>query len=99
MRRDFAQIPDDAEPGENLQGVVGDIDFPPIQALARRSHKETMVVVPAFAEGEQGEEPVVAAGVGGLVATRSKKDRERIDGKRIVNKQQGVQADAPYMQI
>ena len=69
MRRDFAQIPDDAEPGENLQGVVGDIDFPPIEALARRSHKVMMVVVPAFAEREQGEEPVVAAGVRGLVTT------------------------------
>src|SRR2546430_11402633 len=42
------------------------------------------VVVPAFAEGEQGEEPVVAAGVGGLVAARTKEGRERVDGKRIV---------------
>src|SRR5258708_25008566 len=60
VRGDFAEIPDDAEPGHNLQRVVGDVNFPPEEALARGSHKVMMVVVPAFAQGEQSEQPIVA---------------------------------------
>ena len=49
----FAQIPNDAKPGEDFQRVVGDVDFPPEEALARGSHKMMMIVMPAFAEGKQ----------------------------------------------
>src|SRR5712692_6076407 len=77
MHGDFAQVPDDAAPGKDLQGVISDVDLPPEEALARRSHKVMMVVVPAFAEREQGEEPVVAAGIAGLVAARTEEVRER----------------------
>src|SRR6266850_2403600 len=65
---DFAEIPHDAEPGEDFQGVIGDVNLPPVEALARRSHEVMMVVVPAFAEGEQREQPVVLAGVTGFIA-------------------------------
>src|SRR5712692_6627565 len=57
MHGDFAEVPHDPEPGENLQGVISYVDLPPEEALARRSHKMMMVVVPAFAEREQREEP------------------------------------------
>src|SRR6266849_7491096 len=67
MSGDFAQVPDDAEPGEDFQCVVSDVDLPPEEALARRGHKVMMVVVPAFAEREQREQPVVLAGVSGFV--------------------------------
>src|SRR5713101_9684906 len=53
MHGHFAQVPNDAEPGENLQRVVGDVDLPPVEALSRRSHEVMMVVVPAFAERQQ----------------------------------------------
>src|ERR1700682_6757067 len=84
MHGHFAQVPDDAEPGEDLQRVVSDVDLPPEEALARRGHEVMMVVVPAFAEREQGDQPVVLAGVTGFVAPRAEKVRERIDGERIV---------------
>jgi integrase len=57
MRGNFAEVPDDAEPGENLQRVIGDVDLPPEEALARRSHELMMIVVPAFAEREQRQQP------------------------------------------
>ena len=65
---DFAEIPDEATPRENFERVVSDVDFPPEEALAGRSHEVVMVVVPAFAEGQQGEEPVVLAGIVGFIA-------------------------------
>src|SRR5258708_28728020 len=53
MHWHFAQVPDDAEPGEDLQRVIGDVNLPPEETLARRSHAVMMVVVPAFAERQQ----------------------------------------------
>jgi len=35
MHGHFAKVPNDAEPGEDLQHVVGDVDLPPEEALAR----------------------------------------------------------------
>src|SRR5437879_3854083 len=77
MGGDFAKVPDEAAPGEGFERVVGDVDFPPEEALASASHVMVMIVVPAFAEGQKGEKPVVAAGVGGLIAARAEKMRER----------------------
>src|SRR6202521_6300373 len=94
----LAQVPDDAEPGEDLQRVVGDVDLPPEEALARRGHEVMMVVVPAFAERQQRQQPVVLAGVGGLIAPRTKEVRERIDRKRIVPEHHGADAEAPHKQ-
>src|SRR6266699_5751136 len=99
VRGDFAEVPDDAEPGHDFQRVVGDVDLPPKESLARRGHEVMMIVVPAFAEGEQREEPVVAAGVGGLVAARAKEVRERIDGESVMPQKHRAQAEAPHKQV
>src|SRR5688572_15481525 len=53
------EFPDDAAPGEELQTVVAHVDLPPIETLARRVHVAVMVVVPAFPQREEGEEPTV----------------------------------------
>src|SRR5205085_4573580 len=63
LRRHRLEIPDDAERGEQAQRVVGDVDFPPVEALARRAREVVVVVVPALAECDQREPEVVAAGV------------------------------------
>jgi len=76
VRGDFAELPDKPEPGEDLEGVVGDIDFPPEEALASGSHVMVVIVMPALAESEDGEEPIVLAGVGSFVATRAEQVRE-----------------------
>src|SRR5579885_2586321 len=98
MRGDFAKVPDDAEPGQQLERVIGDVDFPPEEALASGSHVVMVIVVPAFSEGEDGEKPVVAAGVRGFVAARAKEMRERIDGEGIVPEEHGAQAETPEEQ-
>src|SRR6267378_6471905 len=87
MRRHFAEIPHDAEPGENFQRVIGNVNLPPVKALTRRSHEVMMIVVPAFTEREQRQQPVVLAGVRSLITTRPEKVRERIDGERVVPQQ------------
>src|SRR5438132_11232314 len=84
MSGNFAQIPDDAEPGHDFQRVIGDVNLPPEKALARRSHKVMMVVVPSFSEGEQRQQPIVTAGVRGFVAARPEEGGERVDGKRVM---------------
>src|SRR5216684_1484494 len=95
MGGDFAEIPDDAEPGHELEGVIRDVDLPPEEALTGGSHEVMMIVVPAFTEGEQGEKPVVAAGVGGFVAARAEEVGEGVDGEGVVPEQHGAQAEAP----
>src|SRR5690348_11698354 len=59
--RDRLQIPDDAHPGHDLEQIERDVDLPPVKALARRARVVVVIVVPAFTERDQREEPVVAA--------------------------------------
>lgn len=49
-----------------------------------------MVVVPAFAEGDQGEEEVVAAVVCGVVAAAAVHVGERVDGEGGVPDEDGT---------
>src|SRR5260370_826825 len=65
MHGHLAEVPDDAEPGEDLQRVIGDVNLPPEEPLARRSHEVMMVVVPPFADRQQRQQPVVFPGSGG----------------------------------
>src|SRR5215467_4528735 len=98
MGGNLAEVPDDAQPGHDFQRVIGDVNLPPEETLARGGHEVVMVVVPAFAEGKQGEQPVVAAGVAGLIAARTEKVRKRIDGEGVVPEEYGAQAERPDKQ-
>src|SRR5882672_4112201 len=95
VRRDFAEVANQAAPRECFQCVVGDVNFPPEEALTRAGHVMVMIVVPALAERHERQEPVVAAGVRGLVTARSEKMRELIDTKGVVPKKRGAQAETP----
>ena len=92
---DAAEFADQAEPRENFQRVVGDVDFPPIEALTGAGHIVMMVVVPAFAERDQGQEPIILAGVGGGETAIAENVRERIDGERAVPEKNGAEEEAP----
>src|SRR5271163_820938 len=94
----LAQIPHQPAPRKQFQRVISDVDLPPIKSLARRSHKVMVVVVPPLAQGQQREQPVVAARVRCLVAPRTEKMRKRIDRKRVVPDQHGAQAKPPNEQ-
>src|SRR5690606_13894566 len=62
------EAPDQAGPGKEFQAVVGRVDFPPIEAVAGAAVEAVVVVVPAFAEADDGEDEAVAGVVAGLVA-------------------------------
>src|ERR1043165_996972 len=89
------QVPDQADRGEGAEAVVGDIDFPPVEALARRGLVVMVVVVPALAEGEEGEREVVARVVVVLVAARAPEMGQRVDGERAVPAQHLGDAETP----
>ena len=95
MRGDFTQVPNDPEPRHQFQRVVGNVNLPPVEALARGSHVVVMVVVPAFAEREDGKQPVVAARVGRFIAARTEQVCERIDGEGVMPEERGAEAEAP----
>jgi len=92
------EFTNNAEPGKNLQGVIGNVDFPPVEALARGSHEVVMVVVPTLAESDEREEPIVFAGVGGREAALAEDVRERIDGEGTVPEKNGAEEEAPKKQ-
>jgi len=52
---DAAEFADEAEPGEDFEGVESEIDSPPVKALAGGGHEVVMIVVPTFAEDDEGE--------------------------------------------
>src|SRR6201992_2686203 len=54
-----------------------------------------VIVVPAFAEREQREEPVVLAGVGRFVADCAEEVRERIDGEGVMPEQDRAKDKSP----
>ena len=66
--RDGTQIPDQPGPRHHLQQVVGDVHFPPEEALAHAAHVHVVVVVPALAERDQGENEAVLAVIACFVA-------------------------------
>src|SRR5271169_5528552 len=95
---DSAEFADEAEPGEEFQSVEGDVDFPPVEALACAGHKVAMIVVPAFAEGDESEEPVVFAGVRGGETALAEDVRQRVDGEGAVPQESGAEEEAPEEQ-
>src|SRR5688500_6748210 len=54
-----ANVPDQSQCPEQPQGEPGDVQFPPGEAVARRDGMRVVIVVPAFAEGQQRHPPAV----------------------------------------
>src|SRR5262245_43523427 len=67
-RRDRFQIPNDAKQRQHPQSVIRYVDLPPEKSLPGRGGIVVMIVVPAFTERQQRQQPVVAAAVIGAVA-------------------------------
>ena len=71
-------------PGERLQDVVGGVDLPPAETLAHAALIGVVIVVPALAHGEEGEQPVVAGVVARDVALAAVHVGQRVDAERAV---------------
>ena len=92
---DGFEVPDEAELGHEFEAVVGEIDFPPVEALAGAAHVAVVVVVPAFAQGDEGEPEVVAALVGGFEALIAPDVGEAVDEEGAVQEEDGADKEAP----
>ena len=90
------QIPGYAQPVQHLQRVVSNVHLPPAKSLLARVHELVMVVVPAFAQRDDGEDKVIAAVVGCVEAPRSPQMRHRIDGECPVKQQNGRDHESPH---
>ena len=93
------KIPDNAKPGEHFQRVVADINFPPIEALTCRVHVAVVIVVPAFAERDHGQNEAVTAGIGRFEAAMTKNVGQGIDEKRAVKQEHGANEEAPHKKL
>ena len=69
----------DPEQPQDLDQKPGRIELVPGQAMARRGRMRVVIVVPAFAEGDQGDPPVVPGIVAGVEAARAPHVRGGVD--------------------
>ena len=90
------QIPDDAYPIQHYEGVESDIDLPPVKALPGRGLVVVMVVMPAFAQGHEREEPVISAVVGRLITPATKHVCQGIDAEGNVTAEHCADAESPH---
>jgi hypothetical protein len=80
-----------ARPRQRLEQVEGRVDLPPAKALAGAALIGVVIVVPAFAHGEQRQQPVVARVVTGDIAPAAAHMRQRIDAEgRVPDQHRGL---------
>lgn len=95
LLRDGAEVPDEAEPRKSLEAHVGGVELPPAEALAGGVGVAVMIIMPAFSEGDDGEERGVAAVVFRVVAPFSPDVSEGVDEKGAVKKDRGGDEKGP----
>ncbi len=95
-RRHGLQIPGEPQPRHRGHHVVGRVELPPVEAVARRALVAVVVVVPAFPHGEERGERVVARVVGRVETAAAPQVIYRVDGKRGVRQSGRGQREAPY---
>lgn len=87
MVRDLFDVPHQTERAEEADGVVGDVDFPPEEALAGSALIVVVIVVPPLAQGENREREAIFRLVAGYVARLADPVHKRIDREgRMVEK-------------
>src|SRR5439155_7842602 len=82
-------------PLQELDQEVGDVDLPPEEPLVRRARIIVVVVVPALAQSDQGQNEVVATLVVGPVATTPDPMPQRIEGERGVIAEDRADEESP----
>ena len=85
-----------SERGEEPKAMPGGVDLPPPEPLAGRGRIAVMVVVPPLAQGNGGEQRVVAAVVGGVVAPAPPAVGERVDAEGRVIEQHRRDREPPH---
>ena len=72
-------LPCESELLQDMDDDVAEIKLPPFQAVAGGDGEGVVVVVPAFAQGQDAEEPVVAALVVGVVGASAPEVADGVD--------------------
>ena len=85
----------EAEPFQQLDQVIGRVDLPPPVLVRGAGLIVVVVVVPTLADGNQADQPVIAAVIVGLVIAVAEQVRKRIDRPGYVPDDHGTQEDAP----
>ena len=93
---DCTKISDQAEFREKLESVVGDIDLPPVEPLACRAVVAVVVVVPTFAEGDEGEDERITGIIGRLETAFAEGVRHAVDEECAVKEEDCRDEESPY---
>ena len=91
----FTEIPYEPEPREHFEGVVRDVDLPPVEALALRARVSVVVVMPSLAKGDDREEEAVLAVVARLEASLSEHVSEGVNAEGAVVEERCADAESP----
>src|SRR5882672_5468488 len=81
-RRGHYHVAGQSKPRQNANGQISVINFPPAMTVARRARIGMVVVMPAFAIGDEADDDVVAAVFVGLVVPVTPQMRHRINSPR-----------------
>ena len=88
----------DAEPFEQHDYVIGEIEFPPLVTVCCTTRKRVVIVVPPFAIAGESDNQVVAALVGEFVVTVAPKVSYRVDGPGSMPDEHRANEDTPHQQ-
>src|SRR5438105_3101909 len=84
-----------ADQAQQLDEIVGHVELPPAEAVARRAWVSMMIIVPAFAQGEQGDPPEVRGAIPGRIAAVAPPVGSAVDQPGRVVEQRGTHENPP----
>ena len=90
------QVPDEAGPGNDLEEVIGNVNFPPIKALADGVHVAVVIIMPAFTERNHRENQAVTAVVAGVVPAATEQMGHGINAGGGMKEQGGADEKPPH---
>ena len=94
LRHGF-QVADETGQREEFEPIISGIDFPPIETVARGALETVMIVMPAFAERDEGEDRAVAGIVVGFEAAFAHDVSHGIDAPGAVKEEGRADEETP----
>lgn len=95
LLRGFLDLINDADELQETQHIIGRVDLPPEETLARAVRVVVVIVVPAFTQSEDGQDETVLARLTRFIAAAAQQMAEGIDGKGRVIQDHRAQAETP----
>src|SRR5262249_4724804 len=93
FQRRSLQIPYQTEQRQHLEDVKCWVDLPPPKSLTDAALVRMMIIVPAFAHGDDGQQPIDARVVSGYVPSAAADVREGVEAERRVIEEHGAQEE------